>query len=121
MNAAGRSLLKVAALSVISGPVWAKTAFPEWFIFAIILIPISPALVAGAVGALLPVPRYGWSLLAGVLLSCVASIGISVMAGGEGVALRAVLYGIPAFLAHLIVYASCTAIRTIIHNRMAGR
>ena len=119
MKAPGRALLKFMALCAISGPASAKTALPEWFIFAVILIPISPALVAGAVGALLPKPRYGWSLLAGILLSCAASIGISVTARGDDVVFRAALYSIPAFLAHLIAYCSCRLIVTLI--RRGGR
>lgn len=114
-------LPKVMALWAVSSPAWATTAFPVSFILAVVLIPILPAVLAGAVGALLPEPRYGWSLLAGILLSCAASIGISVSAQADDVALRSALYSIPAFVAHLIAYYSCTVISTVIHNVRAKR
>ena len=116
-----RHLLKVVAVWAVSGSAWATTAFPGWFIFAVVLIPILPALLAGAVGALLPEPRYGWSLLAGILLSCAVSIGVSVSAQADDVAFRSALYSIPAFVAHLLAYYSCATISTVIHNVRARR
>jgi len=116
-----RPILKVFALGAISSPAWATTAFSGWVIAAIVLIPIAPALLAGAVGALLPERSYGWSLLAGILLSCALSIGVSVSADGDDVLLRTALYSVPAFVAHLIAYYSCALIQNVIHNVMARR
>jgi len=116
-----RPILKVFSLWALSSPAWATTAFPGWVIAAIVLIPISPALLAGAVGALLPERSYGWSLLAGILLSCALSVAVSVSAQGDDVLRRAVLYSVPAFVAHLIAYYSCALIQNVIHNVMARR
>ena len=114
-------LRTIAIAMALSSPAWATTAFPVSFILAIVLIPILPALLAGAVGALLPEPRYGWSLLAGVLLSCAVWIAMSVGAKADDVVPGVLLCGILAFVAHLVAYYSCTVISTVIHNVRAKR
>ncbi len=119
-----RHVLKVvvvAAVWAVARPAWATTAFPLSFILAVVLIPVLPALLAGAVGALLPEPRYGWSLLVGILLSLAVSIAMSVAAQANDGFLGPVLYTIPAFVAHAIAYYSCTVINNVIHNVRARR